>query len=449
MAGALVKHIVRLDRPSDAMAAVADAYQAAAAGEPGPVMLEIGPGVMSAPAQARSIPPSRPVMDPAAGGIEALVGRLEDAPRVLLYIGGGAAGATEQVRTLVRMIGAAVVTTTSGRGVVPEDDPAVVIRDTGLGCQDVLNRLARKADLVVALGCKFSHNGAAGFALSLDSRKLVTVNTGGPSRNYPAHLHLTADVGQVLARVLPRLSHRDSMVGGWDRADLAESRADSDARKALPEPQVSGLSATAADVVRQIAGLLPSDAIVVTDSGLHQMCVRRHLRVESPHGLLVPANFQSMGFALPAAIGAAMAAPSRRVVAIVGDGGMMMSGLELATAVRERIDLTVIVFNDAAYGLIRQSQLLDYGTAHGTELSNPDFEALANALGAEYRSCVPDGVAAALAGRPGRPGVRLVEVPLQDAPSMRRARALGVARRMARGMLPTRGRSVIRRWLRR
>src|SRR6185369_14866767 len=110
----------------------------------------------------------------------------------------------------------------------------------------------------------------------------------------------------------------------------------------------------------------------------------------------VPTNFQSMGFALPAAIGAALAAPRRRVVAVVGDGGLMMSALELATAVRERVDLTVVLFNDDAYGLIRQTQLADFGTAHGTELVHPDFEALTEALGAGFASCLPDGLAAAM-----------------------------------------------------
>ena len=81
--------------------------------------------------------------------------------------------------------------------------------------------------------------------------------------------------------------------------------------------------------MRGLRAALPDDAIVVTDSGYHQMSVRRHYTVRSPRGLIVPTNFQSMGYALPTAIGAALGAPARRVVAVVGDGGMLMSGLEL------------------------------------------------------------------------------------------------------------------------
>ena len=111
-----------------------------------------------------------------------------------------------------------------------------------------------------------------------------------------------------------------------------------------------------------------------------------------------------MGYALPAAIGAALGAPSRRVVAVVGDGGMLMSGLELATAVRERIPLTVVVFNDRAYRLIRNPQLAAYGESHGTDIEGPELEALAAATGADYRLAGAEGIEAALAddGTAGR-----------------------------------------------
>lgn len=444
----LVKHIVRVVDPGGMAAAVAEAYYAATSGEPGPVMLEVGQGLLQAESSAGSIA-RPPAVHPPAGDIDLLVARLNDARRVLLYLGGGALDASDAVRALVDRIGAAVATTTSGRGVVPEDHPSVVVRDPGLGCEHALNRLVGRADLVVALGCKFSHNGAAGFALSIDPAKLVTVNTAGPSRNYPSSLHITGDVGRVLAPILPRVMTRDAR--GWERAELERLRKERGESVAqdLPEPRLGGSGLPIGQAIRDLAQALPSDAIVVTDSGLHQMCTRRHFPVRSPRGLILPADFQSMGFALPAAIGAALAAPSRRVVAVLGDGGLMMSALELATAARERIDLTVIVFNDASYGLIRQVQLADFGAAYGTELRNPDFEALAGALGVEYRSCVPDGIAAALEPRRVSPrsSVRLVEVPLRDAPAMRRIRAAGTARRMARALLPPSRRRSLRRWL--
>ena len=105
--------------------------------------------------------------------------------------------------------------------------------------------------------------------------------------------------------------------------------------------------------------------MVVTDTGRHQQVVRRYYDVLAPGGLLIPSDLQSMGFGLPAAIAAALAAPGRPVVAVIGDGGFLMSGLELATAVREGVPLTVVVFSDGVYGQIRDYQLIEYGRAHG------------------------------------------------------------------------------------
>jgi acetolactate synthase-1/2/3 large subunit len=157
-----------------------------------------------------------------------------------------------------------------------------------------------------------------------------------------------------------------------------------------------------------------------------------------------------MGFALPAAIGAAIAAPHRQVVGVIGDGGMIMSGLELITAVREQIRLTVVVFNDAAYGLIRNAQLSSHGESHGTELMSLDFEALAAATGADYRQVGAGGIAAAMAGdeRDGS-SVRLVEVPLTDSPGLRRVRARGMMRAAARRLSTSKRRAMLARWFRR
>jgi len=173
---------------------------------------------------------------------------------------------------------------------------------------------------------------------------------------------------------------------------------------------------------------LPRDAILVTDSGQHQMLARRYYRVLAPRGLVVPTNLQSMGFAIPAAIGARLAAPGRPAVALVGDGGLLMSGLELLTAVRTGLTLTVIVLDDGSYGLIKRGQLAAYGTAPGSDLLNPDYASLAEALGCHYVRVGADlehDLAAALA----LPGVTLVVIPASEAPELRLIRAKGLIKR--------------------
>ena len=158
---------------------------------------------------------------------------------------------------------------------------------------------------------------------------------------------------------------------------------------------------------------MPDESCLVLDSGLHQMLARRHFRARSPRSFLLPTDLQSMGFALPAAIGARIARPDRPVVALLGDGGFSISGLELLTAVRERLRLTVVVFNDGHYGLIRKQQLVATRHAFGTELHNPDFREIAQAAGARYER-PGDDAEESLHRAVASHAVTLVEVALRD-----------------------------------
>jgi thiamine pyrophosphate-dependent acetolactate synthase large subunit-like protein len=191
---------------------------------------------------------------------------------------------------------------------------------------------------------------------------------------------------------------------------------------------------------------LPRDGVVVADSGLHQLVARRHLDVLAPRGLLVPSDFQSMGFALPAAIGAHLAAPERPVVALVGDGGLALSGMELLTAVQERVPLTVVVFNDGWLNLIRIAQLRTVGHTSGVRRTNPDFGALADAVGARY-ALVEDNLDQMLDEALASPEVTLVELRVGDSGTMRTARARGLARRAAAGALGPGVSARLKRWL--
>jgi acetolactate synthase-1/2/3 large subunit len=143
--------------------------------------------------------------------------------------------------------------------------------------------------------------------------------------------------------------------------------------------------------------------------------------VLNPRGLLFPADFQSMAFGLPAAIGARLAQPQRAVVALIGDGGFAMTGLELRTAVRLRLPLPVIVFDDRALGLIRLDQLLSYGRAHATEFAPLDYAAMAQAIGCAHAYADCESVESVLAAAYRRNGPTLIVVPAGDAPALKRA----------------------------
>jgi acetolactate synthase-1/2/3 large subunit len=411
----LVKRVIDVTRAQDIEPALRAAYALCREGEPGPVVVQIPPPLFDeedvAPlseAPLLDVEPRDPDFGPVAG-------RLASARRPLFYVGQGAVGASDDLRRLVEATGAPIVTTTSARGVIPEDHSRVLRFDRRRTA--ILNDLVESSDLVLALGCKFSHNGAHGFRLRLPPDRLVHVDASPDvlGANYEASLTLAADVPRALRALLDALPPGTRVASGWTDDEVRSWR---DQARAVSvrsgEPRVRGYRPPTPETFFQsLRKIMPRDSCLVLDSGLHQMLARRYYRVLCPRGLIFPADLQAMGFALPAAIGARLANPRRPVVALLGDGGFAMSGLEILTAVRERIPLTAIVFNDGRYGLIYNRQVNAYGRHHGTALRNPDIRRVAEAAGANYlRLSARNERRLAAAIRGG--GVTVVEVLLRS-----------------------------------
>jgi acetolactate synthase-1/2/3 large subunit len=213
----------------------------------------------------------------------------------------------------------------------------------------------------------------------------------------------------------------------------------------IPEPRVHGVGGENAEgLFDALRKALPRESMVVTDSGLHQVLTRRHLQVFEPRGLIFPSDFQSMGFGVPGGIGAHLAAPHRPVAVLVGDGGFLMTGLEMLTAVKERVPLVVVVFNDGQLNLIRLQQIHEYGREHAVRVQPIDYERFAEAAGLTYRLIDGDPVLA-LRDALHADGPALVEVRLGDTAAVTGARVKSLVREGARGIL---GRAVVT-WLKR
>jgi acetolactate synthase-1/2/3 large subunit len=136
---------------------------------------------------------------------------------------------------------------------------------------------------------------------------------------------------------------------------------------------------------RELRALLPSNAIVVTDTGTNERITVQHWRARMPRTFITPSNYECMGFAIPTAIGAAFAFPDRKVVAITGDGGLMMSGLEMMTAVREKLNLTILVLNNNGFGIIKRMQHESFGESVAVDVGAPNFKLLAESIGMDYQ----------------------------------------------------------------
>lgn len=412
-AAPFVKRVLEAETAADIAPALREAHALSLAGEPGPVVVQIAPQAFGADTDPAAPAPA-PVSDPAPD-LTAIERRLCDARRPLFYLGQGAFGAAEELRHLVEALGAPAVTTTSARGVIPEDH-RLVLRFDRRRTED-LNTLVAESDLVLALGVKFSHNGAHGFRLQIPPERLVHVDASAEvlGANFDASLTLAADVPTLVRGLLEgEPGQRLPGASGWAPEDLKNWKKRTAAAPATSEPRIRGQRpGDPSFFFAALRKTMARDSFLALDSGLHQMLARRHFSVLCPRGLLLPTDLQSMGFAIPAAIGAQLAVPERPTVALVGDGGFAISALELLTAVREGIPLKVIVFNDGRFGLILKQQLASFGEAHGTQLRNPDIRKLTESVGARYLRFQGDParcLAVALRGR----GVTVLEVLVAD-----------------------------------
>ena len=392
-------------------AAIAPAVQAAferlRSARPGPVALSIptdllmarSPGALHAPRG------ERPRCDAAL--VERAAERLRSARRPLVITGGGvvAAGAEAELGAVVRRLGAAVITTVNGRGAVPETDPAWLgVLPNRLATQPALEA----ADVILAVGCRFAHRSTKGLLLNLNLRPeqaLIHLDLDPEEigRLFVAEIGLAGDARDGLAGLLAALGPGGATTE-WDRAALVRQR---DAR--WPR-----WTETDARLIRMLREALPPDGIVVNDQTGLNYWMEWHFPVLAPRTFLYPIGSATLGYGVPAAIGARIARPDRPVIAVVGDGGFLFSVGELATAVKYALPVVFLVLNDNRYGAIKYLQEAMFaGRWSEADLANPDFAALARAFGAEGQLVKQvDDLPRALARALAHPGPTVLELPI-------------------------------------
>jgi acetolactate synthase-1/2/3 large subunit len=434
MASPVVKRCIHINEAAKLSSMLAEAYEETLSGEPGPVLVEIDSALLGSecPRTAASRPAATASVD-----IQSLELLLADCERPVIFAGQGAQGAADEVRRLVERLRVPVLFTSSGRGVLPDTHPLAFVQDFSTGIGQIVPEIIGRADLVMALGCKFTHNGSAGGRLELPSRKLVRVDASAEvlAANYPASLAICARVEDVIAA----LSRADLPASRWAEHELAGWRARLDEQNSKPielEPVLADtVTGSVRDFFRALAAAASGRAVHVSDAGLHQALMRRYAVAARPRSLLCPSDFQSMGFGLPGAIGAALACPDAVVIASVGDGGLALSAGELLTAAREGVDLVVVVFNDGQLNLIRRQQVRQFGLEAAVRLRNPDYRVLAEAIGCSYFAAAED-LESVVRDVLATPGLRLVELRLADTPAFRLQQVRSVVRERVRPLAP-------------
>ncbi|OLT09369.1 acetolactate synthase [Pseudonocardia sp. CNS-139] len=333
----------------------------------GPVYLGVPTDLLSAPVEARSAaaPEPAPLPEP---DLDTALDLLERAERPLLWVGGGAlrSGAGPAVGRLAQRLGAPVITTYNGRGVLPPDHPNLV---PGPPHVPAVGAVWDAADLVLAIGSDLDGMTTQNWRMPQPPVLLaVNVDAADASKNYRADHVLVGDARAVTERlaaaVAPRETDAERMAGL--RAAVAET-------VAAEEPQ-------AVLLLDAFDRLLPPEATVLADMCIAGYWLAGFHRVPGPRRLAYPMGWGTLGFAFPAALGAAAAGPGR-AVAVVGDGGFLFACGELATAAQERLPVTVVLVDDGGYGMLRFDQVRAGVPTRGVDLATPDFGTLAAAFG--------------------------------------------------------------------
>ena len=360
---------------------VHEAFRIAASGRPGVVILDIPRDMQTQEVEEEEVhpcfaTPPRSVNWPEAG-LEAAAKALAAAKRPVVQVGGGAvrAGAASQVRELARHLDAPVVSTLMGLGVMPGDDSRF-LGLTGMHGHKAANLAVHHADLVLAIGCRFSDRFVTAKAEFIKGKTIVQldIDPAEIGKNIPSHVGLTGNVGllaQDLLEKVPKAERTD-----WWR-QIQDWRANG---KEKDEVLLDGpwimkfLSAQTQD----------QRTVFVTDVGQHQMWAAQHLTLRQPRTWLTSGGFGTMGFGMPAALGAQTACPEARVIHICGDGSFRMTGMELHTIASTQAPVISIVLDNGSLGMVRQWQELFFGgRCSSSILKEFDYVGMANALGVE------------------------------------------------------------------
>lgn len=348
---------------------VAQAFALMTSGRPRPVHLEVPLDLLTASA-AVVFPPVVPSahVQPDGAALGKAVDMLAAATAPVMIVGGGASGAAAQVHTLAEKLGAPVVTTINGKGILPEDHPLAM----GAGVHlPTVRTLLTAADVVVAVGTELAPADLWYGPLPVDG-KLIRIDIDPVSaitNAQPAVVVLgdAADCLDQLTALIP------APVAGVQHPQVWREQKNADARAE---------GADYLDWMEALAPVLPRETIVAADNAMASYYgAMTNLPTFTPRSFLFPAGFGTLGFALPAAIGAKIGAPDRPVIAIQGDGGFMFTATELAAAACEKLPLPVLVFDNAGYGEIRDEMIDRNDPVHAVTFPAPDFALFGKSLG--------------------------------------------------------------------
>ena len=397
----VTKHNFLVQDPADIARTIAEAFHIASTGRPGPVLVDLPKDVMQARTSftwppTLELPGYRPVLRPHGKQVREAARLIASAHRPVFYVGGGVlkARASAELRRLADLTGIPVVTTLMARGAFPDSHRQHLGMPGMHGTVAAVTAL-QKADLIVALGSRFDDRVTGKLSTFAPDAAIVhaDIDPAEISKNRVADVPIVGDCREVIAqlatavRVEYEAGHRADLTGWWKMLDGW--------RSTYPvgyEWPADG-SLAPQYVIERLGGVAGPEAIYVAGVGQHQMWAAHFISFENPYTWLNSGGLGTMGYAVPAAMGAKLGRPDATVWAVDGDGCFQMTNQELATCALEGVPIKVAVINNGSLGMVRQWQTLFYGERYSnTDLGThkhrvPDFVRLAEALGCVGLRC--------------------------------------------------------------
>lgn len=418
---AVTKWNCQVKRTEEIPAAMAKAFYIARSGRPGPVVVDITKDAQcgTAPFRYKRVTAIRsyiPAPDPDPVRIDEAARLIDAAQRPLVMVGQGVilGNAEAELKVLLEKSGMPVASTLLGLSAVPTDAPQYVGM-LGMHGNYGPNILNRECDLLIAVGMRFDDRVTGSPAHFGENARVIhlEIDPAEIGKIIPADVPVAGDVRETLPMITERIARRDH--SDWIARFRQCDRVEFDA-VIRPAIRPHGGRIRMGEAVDAVARAYDNDAVLVTDVGQQQMFAARYFGFRRTRSVVTSGGLGTMGFGLPAAIGAKLGAPERDVVLFAGDGGLQMTIQELATIYQSQVPVKIVLLNNAFLGMVRQWQQLFYHSRYSfTEMLNPDFGLIARANAIGYRCAERrEELAEAVAEMKDAQGAFLLEVRVES-----------------------------------
>ena len=405
----ITKHNYLVRDISELPQVISDAFRIAQSGRPGPVWIDIPKDVQTAEIEIDVLPEPgerAPVPEFSAESVRDAAAMINAAKRPVLYLGGGAINAADEIRQFAEKASLPTTMTLMALGMLPKAHP-LSLGMLGMHGARSTNYILQEADLLIVMGARFDDRAIGKTEEFCPNAKIIHVDIDRAElgKIKQPHVAIQGDVAEVLAQLIPQTD-------ATDRADWRQLVADL-------QREFPGAIPTEGDplshygLINAVATCVDDSAIITTDVGQHQMWTAQAYPLNRPRQWLTSGGLGTMGFGLPAAVGAALANPDRKVICFSGDGSLMMNIQEMATAAENQLDVKIILMNNEALGLVHQQQSLFYkqGVFAATYPGMINFMQIAAGFG--LHTCdlnAEEDAHAALQAAISRPGPALIHV---------------------------------------